>query len=129
MTRKKLLLGSGAMLAMSVVLGELISLSGLYELIDPTAQSIATGFFAAAAGASIARKGFLLPAYGVMLAIWAANIYVLYQIAAPTGQASVVSIVQYNVLGFAISLVAVTAGVLVGQWVAGRRAQATGVAT
>jgi hypothetical protein len=53
---------------------------------------------------------------------WLLVVYLLYFIAAPTGQASFLAIAQINVLSIVLSALAVAIGALVGQALA-KRAQ------
>ena len=98
--------------------GELIALANL--AVGPVTQSAALGFLGVALGALVARRGFVLPAIGLWLLGWSANIYFLYRIAEPVGQASVLGILQYNPFAISLSLLAVVAGALFGQALAQR---------
>jgi hypothetical protein len=76
----------------------------------------------------VVRRGFWVPAAAVWLATWVLVIALLYFIAAPTGQASVVGILQFNALTLTCSAVTAMLGASVGSWrarAAGRREQAT----
>jgi hypothetical protein len=120
MNMKRILLGLAAAAVFGLVAGELISLANV--TVDPVLQSIVLGFLATAIGAFIARRGFVLPALGLWLVEWLLVVYLLYFIAAPTGQASFLAIAQINVLSIVLSALAVAIGALVGQALA-KRAQ------
>ena len=126
MTPKKIWLGLAISVAFGLVAGEILSLGNVS--LSPVIQSVALGFVATALGAFVARRGFLLPALGLWLLGWLGSIYMLYLIAAPTGQASVPAILQYNLLSILFSAVAVSAGALFGQFLA-RRAEHAVAAT
>jgi hypothetical protein len=120
MNMKRILLGLAAAAVFGLVAGELISLANV--TVNPVLQSIVLGFLATAIGAFIARRGFVLPALGLWLVEWLLVVYLLYFIAAPTGQASFLAIAQINVLSIVLSALAVAIGALVGQALA-KRAQ------
>jgi hypothetical protein len=120
MNMKRILLGLAAAAVFGLVAGELISLANV--TVNPVLQSIVLGFLATAIGAFIARRGFVLPALGLWLVEWLLVAYLLYFIAAPTGQASFLAIAQINLLSIVLSALAVAIGALVGQALA-KRAQ------
>jgi putative Mn2+ efflux pump MntP len=120
MNTKRILLGLAAAAVFGLVAGELISLANV--TVNPVLQSIVLGFLATAIGAFIARRGFVLPALGLWLVEWLLVVYLLYFIAAPTGQASFLAIAQINLLSIVLSALAVAIGALVGQAL-GKRAQ------
>ena len=118
MDTKRILLGLAAAAAFGLVAGELISLANF--TFNPLLQSVVLGFLATTIGAFIARRGFVLPALGLWFVCWLLVVYLLYFIAAPTGQASFLAIVQINLLGIVLSALAVAIGALVGQALARR---------
>ncbi len=113
MNTKRILLGLAAAAVVGLVAGELIALSSFAG--DRVVQSVAVSFLGAAVGAFIARRDFVLPALGLWLFEWLVVVYVLYGIAVPTGQASVMAIAQYNLLNILLSALAVVLGALIGQ--------------
>ncbi len=113
MNTKRILLGLAAAAVFGLVAGELISLANF--TVNPVLQSAVLGFLATAIGAFIARRGFVLPALGLWLVEWLLVVYLLYFIAAPTGQASFLAIAQVNLRSIVLSALAVAIGALVGQ--------------
>ena len=113
MNTKRILLGLAAAAVFGLVAGELISLANF--TVNPALQSAVLGFLATAIGAFIARRGFVLPALGLWLVEWLLVVYLLYFIAAPTGQASFLAIAQVNLRSIVLSALAVAIGALVGQ--------------
>ena len=113
MNTKRILLGLAAAAVFGLVAGELISLANF--TVNPALQSAVLGFLATAIGAFIARRGFVLPALGLWLVEWLLVVYLLYFIAAPTGQASFLAIAQVNLRSILLSALAVAIGALVGQ--------------
>ena len=120
MDTKRILLGLAAAAAFGLVAGELISLANF--TFNPLLQSVVLGLLATTIGAFIARRGFVLPALGLWFVCWLLVVYLLYFIAAPTGQASFLAIAQINLLSIVLSALAVAIGALVGQALA-KRAQ------
>lgn len=120
MNTKRILLGLATAAVFGTVAGELISLANF--TVNSVLQSVVLGFLATAIGGFIARRGFVLPALGLWLVEWLLAVYVLYFIAAPTGQASFLAIAQINLLSIVLSALAVATGALLGQSLA-RRAQ------
>lgn len=118
MNTKRVFLGLAAAAAFGLVAAELISLASLS--IGPVLQSVVLSLFGTAVGGFIARKGFVLPALGLWFVEWLAVFYVLYRVAAGTGQASVMTIAQLNLLNVVLSAVAVALGALLGQALAAR---------
>ena len=125
MDTKRILSGLAAAAVFGLVAGELISLANF--TFNPLLQSIVLGFLATAIGAFIARRGFVLPALGLWFVEWLLVVYLVYLIAAPTGQASFLAIAQRNLLGIVLSALAVAIGALLGQALA-RRAQRSAAA-
>ncbi len=121
MNTKRILLGLAAAVLFGLAAGELISLANLPA--SPVLQSVAVSFFGAVVGAWVARTGFLFPALGLWLVEWLAGLYVVYWIAEPTGQASIMAITQLNLASILLSALAVALGVLVGQVLATRTRQ------
>lgn len=120
MNSKRTWIGLGITATFGLGAGELVALANL--AVGPVTQSVVLGFLGTALGAFVARRGFVLPAIGLWLLDWSANIYFLYRIAEPVGQASVIGILQYNLFALSLSLLAVVAGALFGQALA-RRSQ------
>jgi|SRR6185312_2968087 len=118
MNSKRTWIGLGITATFWLVAGELIALANL--AVGPVTQSAALGFLGVALGAFVARRGFVLPVIGLCLLGWSANIYFLYRIAEPVGQASILGILQYNVFAISLSLLAVVAGALFGRALAQR---------
>ncbi len=126
MNSKRIWLGLGIAAAFGLVGGELIALADL--AVGPVTQSVALGFPGAVLGAFVARRGFVLPAIGLWLLSWSADIYFLYRVAEPVGQASILGILQYNLLTIILSLLAVVAGAWFGQALAQRSQRAVSAA-
>ncbi|WEN15451.1 hypothetical protein PY254_01885 [Rhodanobacter sp. AS-Z3] len=120
MNTQRILRGLAAAVACGLLIGGLASLAKV--TVNPVLPSVVIGFVATAIGAFIARRGFVLPALGLWFAEWLLVVYVVYFIAAPTGQASLLAIIQRNLLSIALSALAVAIGALVGQSLS-RRAQ------
>ncbi len=120
MRMNRIVLGLAAMAVFGLVAGELVSRANI--AIDPALRSLVVGLVAAAIGAFIARRGFVLPALGLCLAEWLLVIYALYRIAEPVAQASVLAIAQLNLPIFLRSAAVVALGALLGQAFA-RRSQ------
>ena len=129
MTKTKILLGLGVMAIIQIGANELMSALAASQVLHATAQSIVIAFTGALAGGWVARRGFLLPALMLLVVIWAAMTYILYSIAAPTGQASVLSILQYNWVAIVVSGVATGLGAVVGQKLAGIPSRKNAAAT
>lgn len=115
MLNKKLWLGLATLVAVQIVMSNLADSIGADDLSYITLRSVLIAFIAAFAGGTVARRGFVLPALGVWLAIWAATTYVLYQIAEPFGQDPFASILQHNWVAFLLSGAATTVGAFLGQ--------------
>jgi hypothetical protein len=120
MDTKRILLGLAVAAVSGLVAGELISLANF--TFNPLLKSVVLGFLATTIGAFIARRGFILPALGLWFVGWLLVVYLLYFIAAPTGQASFLVIAQINLLSIVLSALGVAIGALLGQSLA-RRAQ------
>lgn len=119
MDGKRTLLGLAAAATFALVSAELLSLA--HVSVHPLIQTIVLGFVSTAIGAYIARRDFMVPARCLWLAEWMVSVHLIYVIAAPTGQASVRSIVRLNLWGMALSAVAVVPGALLGQALARRK--------
>lgn len=91
---------------------EAFALTNLW--ISPVIQSVAAGFISTALGAFVARRGFVAPALGLWLLGWVICVSALYWIVEPTGQASILRILQYNRLSISLSALAVLAGTFLG---------------
>lgn len=120
MNTERILLGLAAAVACDLVAGEL--LSGASSAVHPVLQSVALSFLATAIGALIARRRFVLPALGLLFVECLLVVYILFAMAAPTGQARVLAIAGTNLLSLVLSALSVVMGALVGQALA-RRAQ------
>src|SRR5690606_1057692 len=79
-------------------------------------QAALVWLVSASVASCVVRRGFWLPTAVAWLAIWALAIGLLYGIAAPTGQASLVGILHYNWLGLVLSAVTAMVGASVGKW-------------
>ena len=123
MTHKRIWLGLAIMVFVQIGAGALLSAIGVELPGQGTGNSVLVAFAGAFAGGVFARRQFLLPALAVWLVIWAAITYILYSIAAPTGQGSVLSILQYNLVAIALSAVATAIGAILGQMLAASRSQ------
>ena len=84
-------------------------------------HSLLEMFLGAVAGAWLARRPFVVPALVVWAFLWGVVTWLLYRIAAPTGNGSVVAILQYNWLAIVLSGVGAVAGALCGQVMARSR--------
>ncbi|MGY1424149.1 hypothetical protein [Lysobacter sp. A289] len=120
MFRRKLWLGLATLVAVQIVMSNLADAIGADDLSYITSRSVLIAFTAAFAGGIVARKGFVVPALGMWLIIWAAIAYVLYQIAEPFGQAPFASILQHNWVAFLLSGAATAVGAFLGQALAVR---------
>lgn len=118
MDTKRILLGLAAAAVFGLIAGELISLANFN--LSPVMRSVVLSFLAATIGAFIARRGFVLPALGLWFVGWLLVVCLVYFIAAPTGQASLLAIVQINLLSMVFSALAATVGALAGQAIAAR---------
>ncbi len=115
---KKIAIGMVIAVLFWIIGGEII---GLMKLpISPVAQSYAVSLIGSGLGSYVAKRNFLIPAFAVWALCWALAIYMLYLIAAPTGQASVAGIIRYNVSALALSAFATLIGVFGGQVLAQR---------
>jgi len=123
MSHKRLWLGLAAMIAVQMVVSNLFMTISPDQIRFIAPQSVLAAFLAALAGGAIARKGFVLPAMGVWLVVWAAITYVLYRIAEPMMQDLMASIIRNNWLAFVLSGVATGIGALLGQWLTAGRAR------
>lgn len=118
MSTKRIFPGLAAAAAVDLAAAALVSMTSLAA--GSVVQAVAIGFLGAAVGGYIARRRFVLPALALSLLEWLAALYLVYRIAEPTGQASVVSIVQLNLPAVLLSSVAVVLGVWFGQSLATR---------
>jgi hypothetical protein len=115
---KKIAVGMVTVALFWLIGNELI---GLLELpIPPGPQSFVISLTGSGIGAYIAKRNFIIPAFAVWFLCWCFAIYMLYLIAEPTGQASISSIIEYNILALAISAIASFIGALGGQVLAQR---------
>ncbi|MDR7070846.1 hypothetical protein J2X02_003717 [Pseudoxanthomonas japonensis] len=115
---KKIALGIVIAILFWIIDGKTIAL--LKPPISPVAQSFVVSLVGSGLGSYLAKRNFLTPAFAVWALCWALAIYMLYLIAAPTGQASVAGIIRYNVSALALSAFATLIGVLGGQVLAQR---------
>ena len=118
MNKSKIVLGILVVVLFWTIGNELINLLDLP--IPPIAQSFVVSLFGTGLGAFVAQRNFLIPAFAVWILCWGIAIYILYLIAVPTGQASVIGILQYNAPTIALSALATLIGALVGQLLAQR---------
>jgi len=109
-------------LAIAVIAGfaitEAIALANV--AISPAKEAVATGFVTTVLGAFVARRGFVAPALGLWLLSWAVCVCILYWIVEPTGQASILRILQYNYQSISLSGLAMLVGTFVGRAIAQR---------
>ena len=125
MSHKRLWLGFASLIVTHIALSNIATAIGAQSITAITIQSIVVFFFAAIAGGFVARQRFVLVALAAWLVLWAAIGYMLYLIAAPTGHASISSIVQHNWVAVLLSGVATILGVHLGQaWANSRVRQA-----
>ena len=95
---------------------------GLLNLpLSPTAIAVLSAAIGGGLGAYIAKRNFMLPALVALALCWSAAVFVLYQIAAPVGQASVRELLIFNAISISLSVVALVAGVLAGSALANRQ--------
>ena len=126
MSSKRLLLGVAILIAAQVLLNNIASslLTETMGLI--AARSVVIALLAAFAGGLVARKGIVIPALAVWLALWAVTVYFLYAIAAPVDPNPLPMIAQHNWVAFIGSGFATVVGAMLGQAIATKRAtQAT----
>lgn len=141
MTIKRLLLGLVVMVLIQSGVDYLLSSVNLLSLMtgspgEPGAvqltvalQAAISAFIGAFAGGWVARRGFVLPAVLLWLAFWSVGVYLLYRIAAPAGQSSVLGIIQFNLVAMILSGAATALGAVLGQSTSGRRAMRPAAAT
>ena len=111
----RLLAGAVLLVVVGWLLPFLAARAGLGDVLT-TPEIGALGWAVAAfLGGFVARTGFLPVAFVMWVAVWKLSLLALYQIAAPTGEASVVGLLQLNALAIAMSLAATFAGTLLGQ--------------
>ena len=123
---KKIAIGMIIAILVWTIGNELI---GLLDLpIPPIAQSFVVSLSGGGLGAYVAKRNFLVPALAAWVLCWGIAIYMLYLIAAPTGQASFSGIIGYNWSVIALSAFATLIGVLGGQVIA-QRTQCVAAAT
>ena len=115
---KRIAIGMGITILFWAVGNELIGLTKLP--LPPIAQSFVISLLGSGFGAYIAKRNFLIPAFAAWVICWSLAIYMLYLIAAPTGQASLAGIIVHNTSALALSACATLAGVLGGQVLAQR---------
>ena len=117
MDMKRIAIGLVVMYLVWIVGSQVLSL--LNVDLSQTFQPALMWLVSAGFGGFMARRNFLLPALSLFLLYWGYVIYVLYLIAAPTGQASVLGILHYNWISFIASALGVVIGVLLGQRLSG----------
>ena len=115
MSHKRIWLGLASLILAHIILSMITQAILPESTASITAQSIVVQFLAAIVGGFVARERFILVAMGVWAALWAAVLYTLYLIAVPTGQASILSIIQHNVVTLLLSGAATVVGVHLGQ--------------
>jgi hypothetical protein len=116
MTSKRIWLGLFVTVVFTMLVGESVSLIDL--AIHPLVQAVVLGFIGTALGAYVARRRFILPALGLWFVTSIAALYNTYRIAEPVGQASISGILQFNAPNIVLSIVAVAAGAVSGQYLA-----------
>jgi hypothetical protein len=121
----RVLSGVAVMALVGLIAREAFAYLGLAALIGPAtsniAESAAVSLLAAICGGYVARERFVVPALSICLLSWCAAIYLLYLIAAPTGQAHLGAILGHNWVAILASLLAAAAGAVAGQAFARRQ--------
>ena len=126
MNLKRIALGIATTVFLWVIASNLIPL--LNFPIPAAVQSFLMTLISVGVGAFIARRGFLIPAFALLALYWACAIYLLYLVAAPTGQASFLGILLTNASALTLQAFATMIGVVGGQLL-GQRASVKTAAT
>jgi hypothetical protein len=126
MIKLRTIIATIAAFVIATVLGSLLSsLPITGSNVGLVVQPAICLFLAALAGAMIARQPFQGPALFVWCVYWIAVVYILYQIAAPIGQGSVLPVLSHNWLSIAASGLSAYAGALAGESIRRVRVTAT----
>ena len=126
MNVKRIALGIATTVLLWAIASNIIPLFNLP--MPAAAQSFLMTLLSVGLGAFVARRNFLIPAFALLAFYWAYIIYVLYLIAAPTGQASVLGILLTNTSALTLQAFATTIGVIAGQLL-GQRTEVKAAAT
>ncbi len=121
MINKRILVAALIFFSAHIILSEIMSAVGIEPWTIYGFDVPIVWFVSALLAAWYAGSRFIVPAVAVWGALWTLIVLLLYQVAAPTGQASVLGILQFNALGLVTSLVAVALGVYLGQVISRRR--------
>mgnify|MGYP006198812993 CR=1 FL=1 len=116
--RKEVLLGA---IAMFTALAAISFLPYAARTLTGLAAQTAIGFLISAfIGSVVARRNFMVPATIIWAAIWCFTLYFALRIAKPAG-GDMASVISSNWTSVLLSLAAVVAGALLGQFAASRR--------
>ncbi len=117
---KRMALGVAAMLTIGWGLSYASELLGVEHHMAATALNGLIFGVSALVGGFIARSGFVPVALGAWLIIQAVIVYILYRIAEPSGQVSIINILSYNLVTLLVSLFSTWGGAAMGQYLSRR---------